>query len=67
MRRDPPQGPPRRALVGLVRRTSGHEPTEQRVTVIAGQVADQSALHGVLAKVRDVGPPLISVRRMDPT
>jgi hypothetical protein len=34
-------------------------------TVIAGQLADQSALHGVLAKVRDLGMRLVSVRRMD--
>lgn len=37
------------------------------VTVIAGQVADQAALHGLLAKIRDLGLPLILVRRMDPT
>jgi hypothetical protein len=37
------------------------------VTVIAGQIADQAALHGVLAKVRDLGLPLISVRRLEPT
>jgi hypothetical protein len=36
------------------------------VTVIAGPVADQAALHGLLAKVRDLGLPLISVRRVDP-
>jgi len=35
-------------------------------TVIAGPVADQAALHGLLAKVRDLGLPLISVRRIDP-
>jgi hypothetical protein len=35
------------------------------VTVIAGPVADQAALHGLLAKVRDLGLPLISVRRID--
>jgi hypothetical protein len=35
-------------------------------TVIAGAVADQAALHGLLAKVRDLGLPLISVRRVDP-
>jgi hypothetical protein len=27
------------------------------VTVIAGEVADQAALHGLLAKVRDLGLP----------
>jgi hypothetical protein len=31
------------------------------VTVIAGEVADQAALHGLLAKVRDLGLPLLSV------
>jgi hypothetical protein len=34
-------------------------------TVISGQLADQSALHGVLAKVRDLGMRLVSVRRID--
>jgi hypothetical protein len=35
-------------------------------TVIAGPVADQAALHGLLAKVGDLGLPLIAVRRIDP-
>jgi hypothetical protein len=35
-------------------------------TTIAGSVADQAALHGLLAKVRDLGLPLLSVRRIDP-
>ena len=30
-------------------------------TVIDGPVADQSALHGLLRKVRDLGLPLVSV------
>jgi len=34
-------------------------------TVIAGPVADQAALHGLLTKVRDLGLVLISVRRID--
>ena len=34
-------------------------------TVITGVVADQAALHGLLAKVRDLGLPLVSVRRID--
>ena len=34
-------------------------------TVITGPVADQAALHGVLVKVRDLGLPLIVVRRLD--
>jgi hypothetical protein len=36
------------------------------VTVLSGPVADQAALHGLLAKVRDLALPLISVRRIDP-
>jgi hypothetical protein len=36
------------------------------VTVITGPVADQAALHGLLAKVRDLALPLLSVRRLDP-
>jgi hypothetical protein len=36
------------------------------VTLIAGPVADQAALHGLLAKVRDLNLPLLSVHRTDP-
>jgi len=35
-------------------------------TVIAGPVADQAALHGVLAKVRDLGLTLLAVHRVGP-
>jgi len=35
-------------------------------TVISGLLRDQAALHGLLAKVRDLGLCLISVRRLDP-
>ena len=35
------------------------------VTVLTGPVADQAALHGLLAKVRDLGLPLLEVRRLD--
>ena len=35
-------------------------------TVIAGPVADQAALHGLLAKIRDLGLPLISIHHLDP-
>jgi hypothetical protein len=35
-------------------------------TIIYGLVADQSALHGLLQKVRDVGLPLVSVTQVDP-
>jgi hypothetical protein len=34
-------------------------------TVLSGRVADQAALHGLLAKVRDLGLTLISVRHLD--
>jgi hypothetical protein len=33
-------------------------------TVIRGQVVDQSALHGLLDKVRDLGLPLLSVTHL---
>jgi hypothetical protein len=35
-------------------------------TTIAGPVADQAMLHGLLAKVRDLGLPLLAVRRIGP-
>jgi hypothetical protein len=35
-------------------------------TLISGPLADQPALHGLLAKIRDLGLCLISVRRLDP-
>jgi hypothetical protein len=31
-------------------------------TILVGQVADQAALHGLLAKIRDLALPLLSVR-----
>jgi hypothetical protein len=34
-------------------------------TVIRGLLTDQPALHGLLARVRDLGLCLISVRRLD--
>ena len=33
-------------------------------TVIRGEVVDQSALHGLLQKVRDIGIPLVSLTRL---
>ena len=33
-------------------------------TAIRGPVADQAALHGLLARVRDVGLPLVSLARL---
>jgi hypothetical protein len=34
-------------------------------TLIEGPVTDQAALHGLLARLRDLGVPLISVGRID--
>ena len=34
------------------------------VTVLRGRVVDQAALHGLIARLRDVGLPLISVARL---
>jgi hypothetical protein len=36
--------------------------TDQDETVLTGAVADQAALYGLLAKVRDLGLPLMSAR-----
>jgi hypothetical protein len=34
-------------------------------TVLAGAVADQAALHGLLGKIRDLGLPLLLVKRVE--
>jgi hypothetical protein len=34
-------------------------------TVLTGRVADQPALHGLLAKIRDLGLPLLVVERLE--
>jgi hypothetical protein len=39
---------------------------EHGQTTIAGPIADQAALHGLLAKVRDLGLELLSVHRTEP-
>jgi hypothetical protein len=38
-------------------------PQENGDTVLVGPVRDQSALHGILAKIRDLGLPLLSLSR----
>jgi hypothetical protein len=35
-------------------------------TTIAGPVTDQAALHGLLARIGDLGLELLEVRRIDP-
>ena len=40
-------------------------PGEDGTTLLTGSVIDQSALHGLLKKVRDLGAPLVSVNRME--
>jgi hypothetical protein len=39
---------------------------EHGQTTVAGPIADQAALHGLLAKIRDLGLELLEVRRTDP-
>jgi len=36
-------------------------------TLLTGPVVDQAALHGLLKKVRDLGMPLLSVIRVEPS
>jgi len=38
---------------------------EDGTTLLSGPVLDQSALHGILKKIRDLGVPLLSVNRID--
>jgi len=39
--------------------------SEGAVTTITGIVLDQPALHGLLVRIRDLGLPLISVKRFE--
>jgi hypothetical protein len=41
-------------------------PKEDGTSVISGIVADQSALHGLLRRLGDLGMPLLSVTRTRP-
>jgi hypothetical protein len=39
--------------------------TNQDETILSGTVVDQAALYGLLAKLRDLGLPLLSVTRTE--
>ena len=39
---------------------------ENGATILTGPLADQTALHGVLIKIRDLGLPLLSLIRIEP-
>jgi hypothetical protein len=39
--------------------------TDDGITILRGPVVDQTALYGVLRKVRDLGLPLISVKAVE--
>lgn len=43
--------------------TFTHE--EDGTTTLQGEIVDQSALHGLLKKIRDLGLPLLSVNRIE--
>ena len=40
--------------------------TEAGETILAGLVADQAALHGLLVRIRDLNLTLVSVSRVEP-
>jgi hypothetical protein len=39
---------------------------DQGETFLTGPLVDQTALHGVLIKIRDLGLPLLALTRIDP-
>jgi hypothetical protein len=41
------------------------EPQEDGSAILRGEVADQSALYGILARLRDLGLELLSVEQVD--
>jgi hypothetical protein len=44
--------------------TTGYDEDDRPITILTGHLTDQAALHGVLATIRDMNLPLISVRRV---
>jgi hypothetical protein len=45
--------------------TTGYDEDGRPITTFTGHLADQAALHGVLAKIRDMNLPLISVSQLE--
>ena len=45
--------------------TTGFDEDGRPITTFSGPLADQAALHGVLAKIRDMNLPLISVKQVE--
>lgn len=43
------------------------EHTADGRTILTGELADQSALHGLLARIRDLGLPILLVARLQPS
>ena len=41
-------------------------PVDNGETMLTGPIVDQTALHGVLIKIRDLGLPLLSLMRIEP-
>ena len=46
--------------------TIGFDDDGRPITTLTGHLSDQAALHGVLAKIRDMNLPLISVSKLEP-
>ena len=46
--------------------TTGFDEDGIPVTTFKGLIVDQSALHGVIARIRDIHMPLISVNQIKP-
>lgn len=40
---------------------------EDGTTSLSGSIADQAALYGLILKLRDLGVPLLSVNRIEPS
>jgi len=45
---------------------NGYDDEGAPITIMTGFIADQAALHGIMAKVRDMNLRLISVNQVEP-